>query len=59
MLCVFFCPSDVSNHPADPSTSKTNLDVSEDRREDSVDEEDQLCPDDPERLKQQLVCERL
>ncbi|XP_035854211.1 caspase recruitment domain-containing protein 8-like, partial [Sander lucioperca] len=35
--------------PPDPSTSKTNLDVSEDRRE------DQLCPDDPERLKQQQL----
>ncbi|XP_035863608.1 stonustoxin subunit alpha-like [Sander lucioperca] len=38
-------------HEGDPSTSKTDLDVSEDRRE------DQLSPDDPERLKQQqLVC---
>ncbi|XP_039667155.1 NLR family CARD domain-containing protein 3-like isoform X1 [Perca fluviatilis] len=38
-------------HEGEPSTSKTNLDVSEDRRE------DQLSPDDPERLKQQqLVC---
>ncbi|KAL7374099.1 hypothetical protein ABVT39_022168 [Epinephelus coioides] len=43
----------VRHEGADASTSKTNLDVSEDRREDSVDEEDQLCPDDPERLKQQ------
>ncbi|XP_049421421.1 NLR family CARD domain-containing protein 3-like isoform X5 [Epinephelus fuscoguttatus] len=49
----------VSNHPADASTSKTNLDVSEDRREDSVDEEDQLCPDDPERLKQQQQQQQL
>ncbi|KAL7373601.1 hypothetical protein ABVT39_010267 [Epinephelus coioides] len=51
----------VRHEGAVESTSKTNLDVSEDRREDSVDEEDQLCPDDPERLKQQqqqqLVCE--
>ncbi|TDH09006.1 hypothetical protein EPR50_G00103910 [Perca flavescens] len=40
-----------NRHEGDPSTSKTNLDVSEDRRE------DQLSPDDPERLKQQqLVC---
>ncbi|KAL7373599.1 hypothetical protein ABVT39_010267 [Epinephelus coioides] len=43
----------VRHEGAVESTSKTNLDVSEDRREDSVDEEDQLCPDDPERLKQQ------
>ncbi|XP_028424708.1 NLR family CARD domain-containing protein 3-like isoform X1 [Perca flavescens] len=34
-------------HEGYPSTSKTNPDVSEDRRE------DQLCPDDPEKLKQQ------
>lgn len=53
LLCVFFSPSNVSNHPPDPSTSNTNLEVSEDSREKSVDEEDQLCPDDPERLKQQ------
>ncbi|XP_035863060.1 NACHT, LRR and PYD domains-containing protein 1-like [Sander lucioperca] len=39
------------SYKGDPSTSKTDLDVSEDRRE------DQLSPDDPERLKQQqLVC---
>ncbi|XP_028443326.1 NACHT, LRR and PYD domains-containing protein 12-like [Perca flavescens] len=40
-------------HEGAPSTSKTNLDVSEERRE------DQLSPDDPESLKQQqqqLVC---
>ncbi|XP_078018736.1 NACHT, LRR and PYD domains-containing protein 1a allele 5-like [Epinephelus lanceolatus] len=37
----------VRHEGANASTSKTNLDVSEDRREDSVDE------DDPERLKQQ------
>ena len=44
ICCVFF-------FPPEPSTSKTNLDVSEDRRE------DQLSPDDPERLEQQqLVC---
>ncbi|XP_051241737.1 NACHT, LRR and PYD domains-containing protein 12 isoform X4 [Dicentrarchus labrax] len=42
-----------SNHPPDPSKSSSVLDVSEDSREESVDEEDQLCPDDPERLKQQ------
>ncbi|XP_078100946.1 LOW QUALITY PROTEIN: NACHT, LRR and PYD domains-containing protein 3-like [Sander vitreus] len=34
-------------HEGHPSTSKTNLAVSEDRRE------DQLCHDDPEKLKQQ------
>ncbi|XP_051249223.1 NACHT, LRR and PYD domains-containing protein 5-like isoform X4 [Dicentrarchus labrax] len=44
-------------HEGYPSTSSTVLDVSEDSREESVDEEDQLCPDDPETLKQQqLVC---
>ncbi|XP_039646752.1 uncharacterized protein LOC120552638 [Perca fluviatilis] len=36
-------------HEGYPSTSKTNLDVSEDRRE------DQLCPDEPEKLKQQQL----
>ncbi|XP_030260817.1 NACHT, LRR and PYD domains-containing protein 12-like [Sparus aurata] len=33
-------------HGGYPSTSKTDLDVSEDSREESEDEEDQLCPDD-------------
>ncbi|KAF1373380.1 hypothetical protein PFLUV_G00259960 [Perca fluviatilis] len=47
--CVFFSPCDGSDPPPDPSTSKTNLDVSEDRRE------DQLSPDDPEKLKQQQL----
>ncbi|KAF1385204.1 hypothetical protein PFLUV_G00105310 [Perca fluviatilis] len=38
-------------HEGDPSSSESNLDVSENRRE------DQLSPDDPERLEQQqLVC---
>ncbi|KAF1373373.1 hypothetical protein PFLUV_G00259890 [Perca fluviatilis] len=40
---------DILIPPPDPSTSKTNLDVSEDRRE------DQLCPDEPEKLKQQQL----
>uniref|UniRef100_A0A8C4H6D9 NACHT, LRR and PYD domains-containing protein 12 n=1 Tax=Dicentrarchus labrax TaxID=13489 RepID=A0A8C4H6D9_DICLA len=40
-------------HEGHPSTSSTFLDVSEESRKESVDEEDQLCPDDPERLKQQ------
>lgn len=35
--------------------------MSEDSGEESEDEEDQLCPDDPQRLKQQhqLVCQEL
>ncbi|XP_073323720.1 uncharacterized protein [Pagrus major] len=46
-------PSDV-----DLSTSESDLTVSEDIREESEDEEDQPCPDDPERLNQrhQLLC---
>ncbi|XP_073344217.1 LOW QUALITY PROTEIN: NACHT, LRR and PYD domains-containing protein 1-like [Pagrus major] len=46
---------------SDLSTSKTDLDVSEDSTEESEDEEDQLCPDDKQRLKQQheLVCREL
>ena len=49
---VFFSTSDGSNLPPDPSTSNPPLNVFEDTRE------DQLYPDDPERLKQQqqLVC---
>ncbi|XP_049421715.1 NACHT, LRR and PYD domains-containing protein 12-like isoform X1 [Epinephelus fuscoguttatus] len=48
----------VRHDGAEPPMSKTNLDVSDVIREESVNEEDQLCPDDPERLKQQqLVCE--
>ncbi|XP_062292804.1 NACHT, LRR and PYD domains-containing protein 1b allele 5-like [Scomber scombrus] len=39
-------------HKGHPSTSNTNLDVSEDSRD------DQLYPDDPERLKQQQQLER-
>uniref|UniRef100_A0A671WIY7 NACHT, LRR and PYD domains-containing protein 3-like n=1 Tax=Sparus aurata TaxID=8175 RepID=A0A671WIY7_SPAAU len=41
-----------------PSTSETNMDVSEDIREESEGEEDQPSPDDPERLNQQhwLLC---
>ncbi|TDG97614.1 hypothetical protein EPR50_G00228130 [Perca flavescens] len=48
-ICCVFSPCDGSDPPPDPSTSKTNLDVSEDRRE------DQLSPDDPEKLKQQQL----
>ncbi|KAL7373817.1 hypothetical protein ABVT39_014933 [Epinephelus coioides] len=52
------CSPTPVRHDGEPSMSKTNLDVSEVRRKESVNEEDQLCPDDPERLKQQqLVCE--
>lgn len=45
-------------HTAGPSTSETNMDVSEDIREESEDEVDQSCPDDLERLNQQhpLLC---
>ncbi|XP_049912743.1 NACHT, LRR and PYD domains-containing protein 12-like [Epinephelus moara] len=43
-------------HEGHPSTSNPNLDVS-DRNEETVDEMDQLCPGDPERLRQQqLLC---
>ncbi|XP_038588866.1 protein NLRC3-like [Micropterus salmoides] len=38
------------------STSNTKLDVSEDNREESVDEEDQLCPDDSEKQQHHLLC---
>uniref|UniRef100_A0A671WI91 NACHT, LRR and PYD domains-containing protein 3-like n=1 Tax=Sparus aurata TaxID=8175 RepID=A0A671WI91_SPAAU len=40
-------------HEGHPSTSKSNLPVSEAITEESEDEEDQLCPDDPERSRQQ------
>ncbi|XP_049420506.1 uncharacterized protein LOC125881477 isoform X4 [Epinephelus fuscoguttatus] len=43
-------------HEGHPSTSNPNLDVS-DRNEETVDEMNQLCPGDPERLRQQqLLC---
>ncbi|XP_078018648.1 uncharacterized protein LOC117264998 [Epinephelus lanceolatus] len=43
-------------HEGRLSTSNPNLDVS-DRNEETVDEMDQLCPGDPERLRQQqLLC---
>ncbi|TDH13433.1 hypothetical protein EPR50_G00057540 [Perca flavescens] len=44
------CTAAPVGHEANPSTSETDLDVSEDRRE------DQLSPDGPEKLNQQIVC---
>ncbi|XP_059182933.1 NLR family CARD domain-containing protein 3-like [Centropristis striata] len=51
---VFRAPPD--RYEGHPSTSNPTLDESEDSRKGSVDEEDPLCPDDPEKSKQQLVC---
>ncbi|XP_059182912.1 NLR family CARD domain-containing protein 3-like isoform X2 [Centropristis striata] len=49
---VFRAPPD--RYEGHPSTSNPTLDESEDSRKESVDEEDPLCPDDPEKSKQQL-----
>ncbi|XP_039982923.1 NACHT, LRR and PYD domains-containing protein 12-like isoform X14 [Xiphias gladius] len=42
-----------SYHPPEPATSSTNLDVSEDSREEAVLTEDELCTDVPDILMQQ------